>query len=115
MRGPTAYSLSIMAIALALNLPGVIGVERPEAPQRPDPDIAWAEAIGPETLARVTDAVSHYLADPDDLSIPSCWEDEALVVIVDYVTPEGPYVVPELVGYLGCVPVDNLPVTGNRP
>lgn len=106
-----SYLLSAITIAVGLCLPGTVV----DKSQERDPDIAWAEAIGPETTARVNDAVAHYLADPDDQSIPPCWEDEALVVIVDYVTPEGPYVVPELVGYLGCVPVDNLPVTGNRP
>lgn len=79
-----------------------------------DPDLEWAEIVGPETRERVGAAVDAYLIDPD-LAPPACWEDEAVVVIVDYVTPDGPYVVPEMVGTLGCVPLDNLPVTGYRP
>ncbi|KKL72941.1 hypothetical protein LCGC14_2079870 [marine sediment metagenome] len=39
---------------------------------------------------------------------PACWEDEVIVMVV-----EDPY--GDLLGSLGCVPADNLPVDGFRP
>ena len=39
---------------------------------------------------------------------PKCWEDEVIVQVV--YDPYG-----DLEGTLGCVPADNLPVTGFRP
>lgn len=112
------YALGAVSIAVALCIPAAT----PPPPDYVDPDIAWAEAIGPETRARVAAAVDSYLADPD-LNAPACWEDEAVVVIIDHVSPErptpipvgGPFVVAERVGELGCVPLDNLPVDGFRP
>lgn len=111
----SASLMGAIAIAVALCVPSAT-----TPTTAPDPDIAWAEAVGPETLARVTAGVEAYLADPD-LAVPSCWEDEAVVIIIDHVTPANPipkvepYVVADRVGELGCVPVDDLPVTGYRP
>lgn len=81
----------------------------------PDPDEGWADRLEAYQTALVVDAVGHYFDDPDDVSIPACWEDEALVVIVDHAHPDYGNTAPPLAGYLGCVPLDNLPVAGNRP
>lgn len=42
---------------------------------------------------------------------PACWEDEVIVLVVqDPFRPDS-----GLVGTVGCVPADNLPVSGFRP
>lgn len=75
------------------------------------------EAIAAETERLITAAYREGLAagraETGRGREPNCWEDEVRVVV--YSDPIGESVGASLVGLVGCVAADNLPVSGYRP
>lgn len=75
-----------------------------------------ATLLGPTVPAYVQDGYNAPAV--ESWAIPRCHEDEVIVRVIAQVQQDAPGVVfglGDMVGMFGCVPADNLPVTGFRP